>query len=156
MVKSKQGNNEIRLIVQELRRIIKRSEHSQREVEERAGFSKGYLSQLLAGNLDLKIWHVLAILKAFEISPSEFFERIYPNKSRRAPMDEFTARSEVVAEDLDQAFATLYRVGLESLGDLRRRVESCERALAKLETQGFAGYGHSGGHSDGGDQAAGA
>lgn len=136
MVKSKQGSNEIRLIVQELRRIIKRSEHSQREVEELAGFSKGYLSQLLAGNLDLKIWHVLSILKAFEISPADFFERIYPSKARLAPMEEFAAGSAPLADDLDQAFATLQRVGVESLSDLRRRLEHCEKALARLEAQG--------------------
>jgi transcriptional regulator with XRE-family HTH domain len=137
MVNKKQRNGEIRLILQELRRIIKRSDLNQREVEDLAGFSRGYLSQLLAGNLDLKVWHVLSVLKAFQIPPGEFFGRIYPARPPVNALEEFAERSMPVAEDLDQALATLYRVGIESLSDLRQRLERCERALAELEAQGL-------------------
>ncbi len=141
-MKEKERDEEIRLVLQELRRMIKRSEFSQRQVEETAGFSKGYLSQLLARNLDLKVWHVLAILEVFGLSPSEFFERLYPGSSRAAALESFTERSEPLVDDLDKALSTLYRVGVESLGQMRERLERCERAVAELESKGLLKAGN--------------
>lgn len=137
MVKEKERDEEIKLVLQELRRMIKRSEYSQRQVEEMAGFSKGYLSQLLARNLDLKVWHVLAILDVFKMSPSDFFERLYPGASRAAALESFTDRSEPLADDLDKAITNLYRAGSESLSRLRERLERCEQAVAELEEKGL-------------------
>lgn len=117
--------------------MIKRSEFSQRQVEEMAGFSKGYLSQLLARNLDLKVWHILAILDVFKVGPSQFFERLYPAAGRAAALESFTERSEPLADDLDKALSTLYRVGVDSLGQLRERLERCEKAVAELESKGL-------------------
>lgn len=145
MVKEKERDEEIRLVLSELRRMIKRSEYSQREVEDLAGFSKGYLSQLLARNLDLKVWHVLAILDVFKVGPSEFFERLYPGAGRAAALEGFTERSEPLVDDLDKALSTLYRVGAESLGQLRERLERCERAVAELEEKGLLDAGQVGG-----------
>jgi len=139
MVKEKERDEEIRLVLQELRRMIKRSEFSQRQVEELAGFSKGYLSQLLARNLDLKVWHVLAILDVFQIGPSEFFERLYPGAGRAAALESFADRSEPLADDLDKALSNLYRIGVDSIADLRERLERCERAVAELESKGLVG-----------------
>lgn len=144
MVKEKERDEEIRLVLHELRRMIKRSEYSQRQVEELAGFSKGYLSQLLARNLDLKVWHVLAILDVFQVGPSEFFERLYPGAGRAAALESFSERSEPLVDDLDKALSTLYRVGVESLGQLRERLEACERAVAELEEKGLLSAGQTG------------
>lgn len=144
MVKEKERDEEIRLVLHELRRMIKRSEFSQRQVEELAGFSKGYLSQLLARNLDLKVWHVLAILDVFKIGPSEFFERLYPGAGRAAALESFSERSEPLVDDLDKALSTLYRVGVESLSQLRERLEACERAVAELESKGLLSVGQGG------------
>lgn len=144
MVKEKERDEEIRLVLHELRRMIKRSEYSQRQVEELAGFSKGYLSQLLARNLDLKVWHVLAILDVFQVGPSEFFERLYPGAGRAAALESFSERSEPLVDDLDKALSTLYRVGVESLGQLRERLEACERAVAVLEEKGLLSAGKTG------------
>ena len=137
MVKEKEREEEIQLVLQEIRRMIKRSEYSQRQVEEMAGFSKGYLSQLLARNLDLKVWHVLAILEVFKVSPSEFFERLYPAASRAAALESFTDRSEPLVDDLDKAVNNLYRAGSESLNKLRERLQHCEEAIAELKEKGL-------------------
>ena len=68
----------LRPIVKELREMIERSDLSQRRVEKKAGFSKGYLSRLLAQNFDLKVWHLLAVLDSVDSHPGEFFQRLYP------------------------------------------------------------------------------
>ena len=74
------SRRDIKPILEELRLMIRRSELSQRQVEEAAGFSRGYLSQLLAQNLDLKVWHLLAILDIFGEAPGDFFRRVRPGR----------------------------------------------------------------------------
>lgn len=126
--------------LEEIRRLIKSSDLSQRKVEARAGFSKGYLSQLLARNLDLKVWHVLAILDALGFDPGEFFGRVYPRKRFRA-LDRFRRSSQPVTEEMDEVLVRLYGYGVESLNDLRGRLERCESAISKLEATNLANRG---------------
>ncbi|MEL7061172.1 MAG: hypothetical protein AAGN46_14215 [Acidobacteriota bacterium] len=122
--------------------MIKRSDHSQRKVEQLAGFSKGYLSQLLAQNLDIKVWHVLAILEVFDLTPTEFFARVYDRAEQPADaLDRFVDRSEPLAGDVDEALLRLYHVGLTSLSKMRRRLERCEQAMAQLERRGLVDLG---------------
>jgi len=122
--------------LEEIRKMVKDSGLSQRQVEERAGFSKGYLSQLLARNLDLKLWHVLAILDVFGRSPAEFFSNVYPC-SRNPALRQFRSRSQPLTDEMDEVLAHLYKFGVESLEDLRKRLARCEQAISQLETLGF-------------------
>ena len=115
----------------ELRRRITQSDLSQRKIEDHAGFSRGYLSQLLARNLDLKLWHVLAILDALEIPPGEFFRRVYPRSPRHA-IGDFQSRSRPLSEETDDLLGRLYGHGVESLNELRERLGRCEQAVEEI------------------------
>lgn len=122
--------------LEEIRRLVRKSELSQRKVEERVGFSKGYLSQLLARNLDLKLWHVLAILDALGLDLGEFFHRVYP-ATRFPALERFQRTSKPLSPELEEALSKLYKYGVESLDELRSRVGRCEQAVAKLEEMGY-------------------
>lgn len=125
-------------VAAEIRRMLDDSGLSQRVVERRSGFSPGYLSQLLSGRRDLKLWHVLAILGALERPPGELFGRVYPE--RRFPaLEQFRKTSRPLSEETDELLERLYGSGVESLNDLRRRLARCERAVAELEGLGLVG-----------------
>ena len=113
--------------------MIERSQLSQRRVEEKVGFSRGYLSQLLAENLDLKVWHVLAVLEVFDLHPGEFFLKLYPVRRRPAGRPPAAAPS---GEEIDEVLERLYSLGAESLSRLRLRLVRCEQAVADLEGTG--------------------
>jgi transcriptional regulator with XRE-family HTH domain len=53
-------------------------EITNREVEQRLGQSTGYLSRLFSGSIDLKVSHILAICRALQLRPAEFFHFVYP------------------------------------------------------------------------------
>lgn len=124
-------NQVTRPLLEELRRMIKRSEYSQRRIEELAGFSKGYLSQLLAQNLDIKVWHVLAILEVFDMPPGDLFARVYPEDG------------DAPSSAHDDPLARLLRGGVQSLQHLRQRLELCEDAVSQLEGHGLVELGRS-------------
>jgi transcriptional regulator with XRE-family HTH domain len=50
---------------------------SQREVSRRLGVHRDYVNQVLRGNLELKVDHVLSILSILEVPPEEFFAEHY-------------------------------------------------------------------------------
>ncbi|RMH23482.1 MAG: XRE family transcriptional regulator [Acidobacteria bacterium] len=136
---------ECRRVLDEIRRLIKRSPFSQRQVEARAGFSRGYLSQLLAENLDLKLVHIIAILEVLEVSPGHFFRTLYPDP-RESALARFKSRSQLAASAaLNRDLDALYDAGLESLKQLRRRLERCEDAVERLERMGLLSRTGSGG-----------
>ncbi|MEM8994618.1 MAG: helix-turn-helix transcriptional regulator [Acidobacteriota bacterium] len=132
------NRSDVKPILEALRQMIRRSELSQRQVEEAAGFSRGYLSQLLAQNLDLKVWHLLKILEIFDEHPGDFFHRLRPQD--RPPLDalaEFAERSSPRGDELVASFDRFYRVGLDSLTALRQRLERMEGAVEQLEERGL-------------------
>ncbi len=124
--------------LEELRRLIHLSGTSQRKLEKLVGFSKGYLSQLLARNLDLKVWHVLALLDALDQAPGEFFARVYPWR-RRLALESFRRSSLPLSEETDELLGRLYRHGVDSLDELHDRVERCEQMLAKMTSSHLPG-----------------
>ncbi|MEM6794104.1 MAG: hypothetical protein AAF725_08975 [Acidobacteriota bacterium] len=120
--------------------MIKRSEYSQRQVENMAGFSRGYLSQLLAQNLDLKVWHLLAILDLFDESPTDFFARLWPRdpgSARGDSLRRFAESSAPPGDEIVESLERLYRVSVDSLGRLRERLERYDGALEELEAKGL-------------------
>jgi transcriptional regulator with XRE-family HTH domain len=50
-----------------------------REVERRLGMSRGYLSRLFAGEMDLKVDHVVEIAEILGIEPEEIFRLAFPS-----------------------------------------------------------------------------
>ncbi len=134
-----------------MRRRLRAAGVSQREVEERAGFSKGYLSQLLAGKVDLKLWHVLAVLDAVGGDPRDFFSRAFPGGRRRFPaLERFRRTSRPLSAETDELLGKLYGSGVESLNELRDRVSRCERAVSELEDKGLVDVRR---HGNGGDES---
>ena len=131
---------EVQPLLGEIRRLVRLSDLSQRQVEKLAGFSKGYLSQLLGQNLDLKVRHVLAILNALDEDPGEFFSRVYrrPAAGGVPPaLADFGSRSEPLTEDMDRWVGRIYREKSEILEQLRRRLDRCEAAVDQLERRGL-------------------
>lgn len=125
-------------VLEEMRRQIRVSGASQREVEERAGFSKGYLTKVLGRTVDLKLWHVLAFLDAVGADPRDFFSRALPGQRRRFPaLERFRTASRPLSEDTDELLGRLYGGGVESLNELRDRLSRCEKAISELEEKGL-------------------
>src|SRR5690349_132437 len=52
-----------------------------REIERRLGLTPSYVSRLFAGTIELKVEHVVAIVRAIGLQPWEFFELAYPRRS---------------------------------------------------------------------------
>lgn len=122
-------------VLEEIRQLIRKSGLSQRKVEQRVGFSKGYLSQLFAHNLELKYWHVHAMLQALEIQPARFFAQVYPVRHRSA-LEHFRSTSQPTSEELAAELGRLYGSGMQSMRQLRERVASCEKAISELQHSG--------------------
>ncbi len=92
-----------------LRSAILESGISQREVEKRNNYKKGYLSQVLKGHITLTLRHVLGILLALEIDFAEFFGRTFRDSAKEQPMDvlmeriaSYDAHFEDVRAELDE------------------------------------------------------
>lgn len=124
-----------------LRFLIHISAQSQRSVEQKAGFSRGHLSQILNGRVDLKLQHVLRILEALGVSPSEFFFHVFPRRRSRVPevLEAFRLQSRDVTDELKLDLARLYGYGVESLEDFEMRLGRCEDVLAGLKGSGSTG-----------------
>ena len=71
-------------LIQELRARIRASGLRYADIEERAGFSKKYLSQLINGHVDLKVFQLFKILDAIHASPDEFFTAV-ARRYRKSP-----------------------------------------------------------------------
>lgn len=108
-----------------MRDLVTDSDLGNRAIEARAGFSPGYLAQLLSGNLELKLSHVLAVVTAVGESPARFFRRLHPVAAASGTVD--------LAEDRD--LARVCGFGIESLSRLRRRLERFEDALGGLDVE---------------------
>ncbi len=118
-----------------LRLHIKSSPLSQRKIEQRASFSRGYLSQLLSEKLELKVVHIMAILAVLDLPPSRFFAELYPT-ARPSALDHFKRSSRLDIPELSKTMDELYGLGLESLHGLRHRLARCEDAVEQLEGLG--------------------
>ena len=66
-----------------LRRAVADSGRSLREVEDAIGMGRDYLSQLLRGNVDLKVKQVYAVLGAIGLAPAAFFGTLHPAPAAR-------------------------------------------------------------------------
>jgi transcriptional regulator with XRE-family HTH domain len=61
-----------------LKVLIQFSEVKSLEIEQRLGFSVGYVSRLLSGKIDIKLSHVLDIAEILGIYPQELFAIAFP------------------------------------------------------------------------------
>ncbi len=124
-------------ILESLRLSIYLSKTTQREIERRVGFSRGYLSQLLGGTVDLKLWQLLAILHAIEMEPAAFFAELFPRRRNLEILDRFHRQARDREKPLSLELARLYGFGIESVAEFRQRLERCEDALEELAELGL-------------------
>ncbi|MEM6456183.1 MAG: helix-turn-helix transcriptional regulator [Acidobacteriota bacterium] len=132
---------ETRRMIARLRRLVDRSPLTRRQVEVRAGFSRGYITQLFAERIDLKYQHVIAILSALDLSPARFFRQAYP------PLQSGYPALEAFRDEAEAARA-IERAQKRSAASMRRlteRVARCEAAIAQLEARGLFDDDASGG-----------
>ena len=127
-------------VLDRLRWRIQCSPLTQRTLERQLSFSKGYLSQVLRGHVDLKINHLLALLEALEVGPRDFFVELgeEPLDARgggdaRPCETAETAGRPRAEEGADQA---LFFAELQSLDEIRRRLARCEQALLARSPRG--------------------
>ena len=57
---------------------------SLREVERRLGMSRGYLTRLFSGEMDLKVDHVVEIADILGVEPEEIFRLAFPSSPAEA------------------------------------------------------------------------
>ena len=68
---------------------------TRKDLDQRLGAGPGYVSQVLTGRMELKLRHVLAILRALDVEPSLYFQTLYPEarpNTDQAVMEEFLKR----------------------------------------------------------------
>jgi transcriptional regulator with XRE-family HTH domain len=96
------------------------------ELERRLDVSPGYLRRLLAGEIELKLRHILSILRALEIEPALYFESLYPAGPGGGTirMDALEQRLEGLG--LGEPSAARPQVGIQ---DLERRVQSAAQTI---------------------------
>lgn len=129
----------MRSVLERLRWRIQCSPLTQRALERNLGFSKGYLSQVLRGHVDLKFNHLLSLLEALGVDAGDFFAEIAEEPGAAVRAEAPAAPPEPTRTGIEQGLglARLYTFGLESLGDLERRLERCEQALGVARSRGL-------------------
>ena len=70
--------DEIVRIAAALRTAIRLSGISHRQVERELGLSTGYLTRILAGQVELRVRHVLDVCRVIGLSPDRFFGALFP------------------------------------------------------------------------------
>ena len=65
-----------------LRNVIHESGWTQLEVQAQLCWGRSYISQLITGTKALRVDQVLSILKTIDVSPGEFFARLYRRPRR--------------------------------------------------------------------------
>ena len=70
--------DEIVRIAAALRTAIRLSGISHRQVERELGLSTGYLTRILAGQVELRVRHVLEVCRVIGLSPDRFFGALFP------------------------------------------------------------------------------
>jgi transcriptional regulator with XRE-family HTH domain len=69
---------EIRRLTDALRTLIRLGGVSHRHIERELGLSTGYLTRILAGQVQLRVLHVLSICHVIDLPASTFFAALYP------------------------------------------------------------------------------
>ncbi len=72
------SHEEIVRIAAALRTAIRLSGISHRQVERELGLSTGYLTRILAGQVELRVRHVLDVCRVIGLPPDRFFNALFP------------------------------------------------------------------------------
>ena len=71
---------EVERLLNVLRIVVRLLGLSNREIERRLGLTPSYVSRLFAGAIELKVEHILSIVRAVGLEPWEFYELAYPRR----------------------------------------------------------------------------
>jgi transcriptional regulator with XRE-family HTH domain len=72
--------DEVRQAARLLESLIQAAGVPESELERRLDVSPGYVGRVLSGEIELKLRHILSILRTLEIDPGLFFESLYPTQ----------------------------------------------------------------------------
>jgi transcriptional regulator with XRE-family HTH domain len=87
--------DEVRRATKLLETVMQAAGLTRKDLDQKLGAGPGYVSQVLTGRMELKMRHILAILRALDIEPSLFFQTLYPEarpSTDQAVMEEFLKR----------------------------------------------------------------
>lgn len=88
-------DDEVRRATKLLETVMQAAGLTRKDLDQRLGAGPGYVSQVLTGRMELKLRHVLAILRALDVEPSVFFQTLYPENrpsTDTVVMEEFLRR----------------------------------------------------------------
>jgi transcriptional regulator with XRE-family HTH domain len=88
-------DEEVRRATKLLETVMQAAGVTRKQLDQRLGAGPGYVSQVLTGRMELKLRHILAILRALDVEPSVYFQTLYPEgraPSDAAVMEEFLRR----------------------------------------------------------------
>ncbi|HWM91197.1 MAG TPA: helix-turn-helix transcriptional regulator [Thermoanaerobaculia bacterium] len=121
-------DDEVRRAARLLDALIQATGTSREELERRLEASPGYVNRLLAGRVELKLRHIVAILRALEIEPGLFFQTLYPGAGPvggTVRMDELRQRLEELGFE-GKAAPARPEIGMD---DLERLVQGAVQAV---------------------------
>jgi transcriptional regulator with XRE-family HTH domain len=87
--------DEVRRATKLLETVMQAAGLTRKDLDQRLGAGPGYVSQVLTGRMELKLRHVLAILRALDVEPGLYFQTLYPEArpaTDQAVMEEFLKR----------------------------------------------------------------
>jgi transcriptional regulator with XRE-family HTH domain len=87
--------DEVRRATKLLETVMQAAGLTRKDLDQRLGAGPGYVSQVLTGRMELKLRHILAILRALDVEPGLFFQTLYPDArpaTDQAVMEEFLKR----------------------------------------------------------------
>jgi len=121
---SKERDEAAEKIRRELQRLIRVSGETQRSLEDKNEFTRGYLSQVLQGHITLTMRHVLGILMALGTPPARFFWQVFEEPDSRTA--ETYSEMEEIRERLARYEAALEQLSSKGLLDLQPPAEETE------------------------------
>jgi transcriptional regulator with XRE-family HTH domain len=88
-------DDEVRRATKLLETVMQAAGLTRKDLDQKLGAGPGYVSQVLTGRMELKLRHVISILRALEVDPAVFFQTLYPENrpaTDAVVMEEFLRR----------------------------------------------------------------
>jgi len=123
--------DEVDRLMNVLRTSIRLLGLTNREIERRLGLTPSYVSRLFAGTIELKVEHVVSIVRAIGLQPWEFFELAYPRRSE--PVSESFRTIRTLLRDMQPPAEPAATPAFTEEEIDRRIQESVRKALLEME-----------------------
>lgn len=130
-------DDEVRRAAKLLDVLIQATGVSPEELEKRLEASPGYLGRLLSGAVELKLRHILAILRILEIEPALFFQILYPEAGPAGGtvrLEELRSRLEALGLGNGEPALPRPELGMDELGKLVQT--AVQAALTRRKPKG--------------------